>query len=58
MAKEKSLRLVIVRFLTTERAIEIITSGVQPLRELIGAMHSKLLLAELRRVSGGRAAAG
>jgi DNA-binding transcriptional MerR regulator len=40
-----------------ERAVEIITSGVEPLRELIGAMHSKLLLAELRRVSGGRGAA-
>ena len=32
-----------------ERAMEIIAAGVQPLRELIGAMHSKLLLAELRR---------
>jgi DNA-binding transcriptional MerR regulator len=33
-----------------ERAVEIISSGVEPLRELIGAMHSKLLLAELRRL--------
>jgi DNA-binding transcriptional MerR regulator len=32
-----------------EAAIEIIRSGREPLRELIGAMHSKLLLAELRR---------
>jgi DNA-binding transcriptional MerR regulator len=32
-----------------ERAVEIISSGVAPLRNLIGAMHSKLLLAELRR---------
>jgi hypothetical protein len=32
-----------------ERAAEIITSGAEPLRELIGAMHSKMLLAELRR---------
>jgi DNA-binding transcriptional MerR regulator len=32
-----------------ERAMEIIASGVEPLRELIGAMHSKLLLAALRR---------
>jgi DNA-binding transcriptional MerR regulator len=32
-----------------DRAAEIIASGAQPLRELIGAMHSKLLLAELRR---------
>jgi hypothetical protein len=35
-----------------ERAVEIIGSGVEPLRDLIGAMHSKLLLAELRRQRG------
>jgi DNA-binding transcriptional MerR regulator len=38
-----------------DRAAEIIASGAQPLRELIGAMHSKLLLEELRRQRGGRA---
>jgi DNA-binding transcriptional MerR regulator len=32
-----------------DRAVEIVASGTEPLRELIGAMHSKLLLAELRR---------
>jgi len=32
-----------------ERAMEMIEAGVEPLRALIGAMHSKLLLAELRR---------
>jgi len=32
-----------------ERAMEIIAAGVEPLRELLGAIHSKLLLAELRR---------
>jgi DNA-binding transcriptional MerR regulator len=32
-----------------DRAVEIITAGAEPLRGLIGAMHSKLLLAELRR---------
>lgn len=32
-----------------DRAADIIASGAEPLRELIGAMHSKLLLAELRR---------
>ena len=32
-----------------ERAVEIVAAGVEPLRELLGAMHSKLLLAELRR---------
>ncbi|MGA9859435.1 MAG: MerR family transcriptional regulator [Solirubrobacteraceae bacterium] len=35
-----------------DRALEIIESGAEPLRELIGAMHSKLLLAELRRQRG------
>ena len=34
---------------TLERAVEFIAAGAEPLRELIGAMHSKLLLAELRR---------
>jgi hypothetical protein len=32
-----------------ERAVEIIAAGAEPLRDLIGAMHSKLLLTELRR---------
>jgi DNA-binding transcriptional MerR regulator len=32
-----------------ERAVEIIAAGAEPLRDLIGAMHSKLLLAELER---------
>ncbi len=31
-----------------DRAVEIIASGAEPLQELIGAMHSKLLLAALR----------
>ena len=35
-----------------ERAMEIVAAGVEPLRELLGAMHSKLLLAELRRKRG------
>ncbi len=37
-----------------ERATEIVAAGVEPLRELIGAMHSKLLLAELRHQRGTR----
>ncbi len=37
-----------------ERALEMIAAGVEPLRELVGAMHSKLLLAELRREREGR----
>jgi DNA-binding transcriptional MerR regulator len=36
-----------------DRAAEIIASGAEPLRELVGAMHSKLLLAELRRQHRG-----
>ena len=32
-----------------DRAVQIISSGAQPLRELIGAMHSKMLLAALQR---------
>lgn len=32
-----------------ERAAEIIASGAEPLRELVGAMHSKMLLAALQR---------
>lgn len=39
-----------------ERALAIIAAGVEPLRELIGAVHSKLLLAELRRQQQGRGA--
>lgn len=35
-----------------ERAMEIVAAGVEPLRELLGAMHSKLLLAALRRHRG------
>lgn len=37
---------------SVERAVEIIASGAEPLRELIGAMHSKMLLDELRRQRG------
>jgi DNA-binding transcriptional MerR regulator len=32
-----------------DRAVEIVAAGAEPLRKLIGAMHSKQLLAELRR---------
>ncbi len=37
-----------------DRAVEIIAAGAEPLRDLIGAMHSKLLLAELRRQRDAR----
>ena len=36
------------------RAAEIVRAGRGPLRELIGAMHSKMLLEELRRVTSAR----
>jgi len=52
---EEEVRVLIARLaaeVEVERAVEIIASGVEPLRELIGAMHSKLLLAELRRQRG------
>lgn len=37
-----------------DRAAEILTAGAEPLRDLVGAMHSKLLLRELRRQRGAR----
>jgi DNA-binding transcriptional MerR regulator len=37
-----------------ERAVRIVRAGREPLRDLIGAMHSKMLLEELRRVTGER----
>jgi DNA-binding transcriptional MerR regulator len=39
------------------RAAEIVRAGREPLRELIGAMHSKMLLEELLRVTSGRGGA-
>jgi DNA-binding transcriptional MerR regulator len=51
---EEEVRVLIARLgeVEVERAVQIISSGAEPLRELIGAMHSKLLLAELRRQRG------
>ena len=40
-----------------ERAVQIIASGAEPLHELIGAIHSKLLLDALRRLRGKRTVA-
>jgi DNA-binding transcriptional MerR regulator len=48
---EEEVRVLLDRLagkVDVERAVEIIASGAEPLRELIGAMHSKLLLAALR----------
>jgi DNA-binding transcriptional MerR regulator len=55
---EKEVRALLERLageVEVERAMEIVAAGVEPLRELIGAMHSKLLLAELRKQRGGKA---
>jgi DNA-binding transcriptional MerR regulator len=52
---EEEVRVLLDRLageVEVERAVEIISSGAQPLRDLIGAMHSKLLLAALRRQRG------
>jgi DNA-binding transcriptional MerR regulator len=54
---EEEIRTLLARFageVDPERAADIIASGTEPLRELLGAMHSKLLLAELRRQAGER----
>lgn len=40
-----------------ERAADIVAAGAEPLHELIGAMHSKLLLEESARRRDGDAAA-
>jgi DNA-binding transcriptional MerR regulator len=53
---EEEVRVLLDRLVEqvdVNRAVEIIQSGTEPLRELIGAMHSKLLLAELRRQRSG-----
>jgi DNA-binding transcriptional MerR regulator len=52
---EEEVRVLLDRLASkveVERAVEIIASGAEPLRELIGAMHSKMLLGELRRQRG------
>ena len=52
---EEEVRVLLDRLagkVDTDRAVEIISSGAEPLRELVGAMHSKLLLGELRRQRG------
>jgi DNA-binding transcriptional MerR regulator len=52
---EEEVRVLLERLagkVDVERAVEIISSGAQPLRDLIGAMHSKMLLAALRRHRG------
>jgi len=53
---EEEVRVLLERLagsVEPERAVEIVASGAEPLRELIGTMHSKQLLAELRRQRRG-----
>jgi DNA-binding transcriptional MerR regulator len=53
---EEEVRVVLDRLagkVEVDRAVEIISSGAQPLRDLVGAMHAKLLLAALRRARHG-----
>ncbi len=38
-----------------ERAVELIEAGVEPLNQLVMALHTKLLVAELERARGERA---
>jgi DNA-binding transcriptional MerR regulator len=52
---EEEVRVLLERVageVSIDRAVEIVASGAEPLRDLIGAMHSKLLLAELRDQRG------
>ena len=52
---EKEVEVLVERLgdIDPERAVAIVRAGRDPLRELIGAMHSKMLLEELRRVTRG-----
>jgi DNA-binding transcriptional MerR regulator len=52
---EEEVRVLLDRLagrVEVERAVEIIASGAEPLRELIGALHSKMLVAALRHQRG------
>jgi DNA-binding transcriptional MerR regulator len=53
---EEEVRILLDRLAEVEvnRAVEIIAAGAEPLRDLVGAMHSKLLVAELRRQRDAR----
>lgn len=49
---EEEVRVLLNRLageVPVERAVEIVEAGKEPLRSLIGALHSKLLMAEVRR---------
>jgi DNA-binding transcriptional MerR regulator len=46
---EQEVESLLDRLTGEDRAADIIAAGAEPLRELVGAMHSKLLLGELNR---------
>jgi hypothetical protein len=52
---EKEVEVLLERLgeIDPERAVRIVRAGREPLRDLIGAMHSKMLLEQLRRVTRG-----
>jgi DNA-binding transcriptional MerR regulator len=56
---EKEVEVLVERLgeIDPERAARIVRAGREPLRDLIGAMHSKMLLEELRRVTSARGGA-
>jgi DNA-binding transcriptional MerR regulator len=56
---EKEVQVLLERLgdIDPERAAAIVRAGREPLRDLIGAMHSKMLLEELRRVTSARGGA-
>ena len=43
---EEEVRVLVERLAGEERAVDIVAAGTEPLRDLIGAIHSKLLLRE------------
>lgn len=43
----------LVSKLSAEEAATIIENGIEPLRELVSAMHAKLIIAELQRYRSG-----
>jgi DNA-binding transcriptional MerR regulator len=45
---EEEVRVLLERLAGEERAVDIVAAGTEPLRDLIGAIHSKLLLAEFQ----------
>jgi DNA-binding transcriptional MerR regulator len=57
VAKEVELLVERLGEIDPERAVRIVRAGREPLRDLIGAMHSKMLLEELRRVTSARGGA-